>query len=377
MHPVEWIQRFIFSSSRPTLITTVVALTVLKSGIWMMPNLGASRQLAQNPFANPFADPEAHYLVWNWLGPWIAWVVGATGPVSFFLLHLAFAAAFSATVISLCFARLSERNARVAIIVFALLPVSATAFFFVGMDGVTLFLMALAFVFPRQAIWALLVGTLLGMEHFEQAFVASFLLLVVVAVRRWLGEPALVSIGWCCCLLVGAVLGKVLLVGVFSYVGLSVATERLYWVRVLWPSVLKQFVLHAHSTLWSVLALGWLVLIRDAARGKAAVPVALGLLGAMPLLALVFDQTRVVAIVSFPLLWVSWLHAPSLLDTLDDRFVAWLFLAWLFVPWAWTYGGFPQWSVLPHDLALVVGVITDWYELPANLHWWPFHLVKP
>lgn len=377
MRPVEAIQHFIFLSSRLTLVTTVVAVTILKSGIWIMPNLDASRRLAENPFVNPFSNPETHYLVWNWLGPWLAWLIGATRPVSFFLLHLAFTVAFSATVISLCFSRLSDRNARVAVIIFALLPVSATAYFWVGMDAITLFLMAIAFLYPGKWAWALLVGTLLGMQHFEQALVASLLLLFLIAGRRWLGEQAPASITWCCCLVIGAVAGKALLVALFNHVGLAVAIERAFWMTALWPSVLKQFILHAHYTVWSVLALGWLVFVKELSRGRSAVPVALGLLGASALLVLVFDQTRVLAIVTFPILWVSWMQEEALLETLDDRFVAWLFLGWLVVPWAWAFGGFPQWSVLPYDIAFLVGTLTDWYHLPGNLAWWPFHFVRP
>ena len=88
MRLVSKVEAFLFSSSPTRLVITLIALTVLKSGVWFMPNLSAQIELAQNPFTNPFANPEAHYLVWNWLGPWFAWLLGATSRSSFFILHL-------------------------------------------------------------------------------------------------------------------------------------------------------------------------------------------------------------------------------------------------------------------------------------------------
>jgi hypothetical protein len=377
MRIVEIVERYVFESHRFRFVAWLLALSALRSGIWQMPNLDASRRLAEDPFVNPFSTPETHYLMWNWLGPWLAYLVGATGSAAFFVFHFGFAIAFSGLVAWLCFKRLKERNARVALILFALLPVSSTAYYWVGMDAITLFLMVLSFLIPTNPLWPLAIGALLGMQHFEQGLVAAVLLCVVVVMRTRLKLPNVISTLWCCALTFGVLAGKLILIEVFQYVEINVAIERGYWIQKLLPTLLRQLFTDFHYLAWSVLALGWIVLVKDIQRGKAVIPVLLGLVGAMSLLGLVFDQTRVVAIVSFPLLWVSWLQDNDFLDKLENRFIAWMTIAWLIVPWAWVFGGRSQRSVLPFDLAVVVGTLTGWYELPRDLEWWPFWFDPP
>lgn len=378
LRPIEYIERFIFFGPRIGVIALVSLLVIMKSGIWIMPNLDFSRRLAENPFVNPFADPGQHYLVWNWFAPFVAWLTGATGWPEFFFLHLLFSLCFYAVVVTLAFRRLSERNARIALLVFAILPVSATSFYWVGMDGAILMLLAAAFIFPRNLAWALALGALAGMQHFEQAIVAAALLLFLVSLRRlWLRLPSLTSIPWCASLSAGVVLGKLALIAIFDRSGMVVETIRFYWVLELWPDVMVQFVLHAHFTVWAMLALGWVLFLKDAFRGRSVVPLALAIAGSSVLLGLVFDQTRVLAVVTFPILFVAWLQDDSFLDSLGERFMAWLFVAWITVPWLWAYGGYPQWSVLPYDLVVLVSSVTGVVELPDVLPWWPFHYTGP
>lgn len=372
MYVVSKIEEFLFSSSPTKLVVTLIALTVLKSGVWFMPNLSAQIELAKNPFVNPFADPEAHYLVWNWLGPCIAWLIGATSLPYYFLLHFLFSVLFSVVVAYVCFARLSDRNARIALVLFALLPVSATSYFWVGMDSLTLLLIASAFLVTNSLLWPMVIGLLLGFQHFEQAFVASCLLLLVVVLRMRLSQTQSVSLAWCLALIASVLFGKLLLVLLFDYYGIEVATDRSFWLTRLFPEMVKQVFSHGHYAIWSILALGWVVLIKDLERGKAAIPVLFGLLLASIFLVLVFDQTRVLAIITFPILLVSWLLDTDFLSGLEQRFVSWLLLIWIFVPWAWVLGGVPQLSVLPYNVALVMAPFTDLYVVPDDLAWWPF-----
>lgn len=66
-----------------------------KTGFWFIPNVGLSQKIALDPFVNPSAEPYAQYLVWNWLSPFLAWLVGATDSGPFVLFRLAFAVAFT------------------------------------------------------------------------------------------------------------------------------------------------------------------------------------------------------------------------------------------------------------------------------------------
>ena len=76
------------------LITLLIFCAFIKIGIWYIPNLELSQALARYPFANPFTDPKAHYLFWNWLSPFIAYMLGLKTWLRFFLLHLSFAVFF-------------------------------------------------------------------------------------------------------------------------------------------------------------------------------------------------------------------------------------------------------------------------------------------
>ncbi len=126
------IEDFIFKAAAWKLVTLILLVMLFKTGIWYIPNLDMSLTVALNPFTNPFQDPNAHYLLGNWLSPFLAWLSGIKAFWVFFAFHLGFSIAFTALFIKLAFSRLPERNARIALILFALLPVSATAYFWVG-----------------------------------------------------------------------------------------------------------------------------------------------------------------------------------------------------------------------------------------------------
>lgn len=349
----------------------LVALMLLRSGVWLIPNIGASRLIAEDPFVNPFSDPAAHALFWSWLGPFLAWLLGARGPAAFFTLHFGFAAAFIAATLTLLSRRLTGRQFRTATLLFVVLPVSATSFFWVGNDGLTLLLMVLAFL-AGHPLGGMLAGVALGMQHFEQGFLGFAALVAGLLLARWLHHPVAMSITWAAFVLAGVVLGKLTLIALFATLGIEVNSGRLWWLRENLPMLLEQFFLHPHVVVWSVLGLGWLILASELQRGRVAWPLALPLLGLMPLLLVSGDQTRVLAIVTFPLITTFWLLEPTVLARHDDRRLTRLFVLWLVVPWIWVWGGVPRWSALPYDLAFALHHATGWPSLPEDLARWPF-----
>ncbi|HVK91172.1 MAG TPA: VCBS repeat-containing protein, partial [Mycoplana sp.] len=178
----------------------------------------------------------------------------------------------------------------------------------------------------------------------------------------------------CGLLLLGIIAGKAVLTHLFQHVGIAVAVERFYWVTELAPAMAKEFLASFHFHLWSVLGPGWFVLVRYLDRGWRSAPFVLPLLGLLGLLLLVFDQTRVLAIVTFPLIFVFWLRDRQFLATLSDRFVGWAVLAWVLIPWLWVFGGKPQDSVLPNDAAVIYRKLLG-HQLPEGLAFWPFWYV--
>src|SRR5690349_22503335 len=129
-------------------------------------------QMAVDPYHNPY-QPWEHYLFWSWLGPFLAHCIGATTELTFTLFYLVFSVLFTVLVVRWLFKHLEENLARVAVLIFALVPASATPYYWVFTDSLTLFLMACALYFPRNWIAVFVIGVALGMQHFEQASLAA------------------------------------------------------------------------------------------------------------------------------------------------------------------------------------------------------------
>ncbi len=371
MKVLSKIEGFIFQAPAWKLITVVLGLMFFKTGLWYMPNIGASHLVAQNPFVNPLQDPNAHYIYWTWLAPFLAWCVRARSFWRFTFLHFLFVAAFTALFIKIIFSRLSDRAARTSLVIFALLPVSATAYYWVGMDGLTLLLMLLILSFHRLSVAAFCLGTALGMQHFEQGFFA-FAGVLAAFIAAGGGLPIGFSLIWGLMVLIGVVAGKCVLVALFHFFHVTVNAGRTYWLMGHLDSLLKQFIFHVHVVFWSVLGLGWVILVSYAERGKRALPFLVPFLGLLVfLLPISEDQTRVLSIVTFPLVFIFWLLNQEFLDSLDERFVAWLAFLWIIVPWAWVWQGVPRWSIFPFNMVYLLkplGLIS----VPADATSWPF-----
>lgn len=352
LDPVE---RFIFESSRRRFISVLLVVSLCKTGIWHIPNIGLSRMIAVDPFTNPIADPYAHYLYWNWLSLFLAWLIGATGRFSFALFHLAFAVAFTALATFAFFDRLPERQARVALVIFCSLPVSGTVYYWVGMDAVVLFLMLVPLVFSRSWLVPFLAGITLGLQHFEQGLVAGGVLFVtvVVAGRMKLDPPypPRFAVTWVC----GVVVGKLALVALFAHWDAHVNNGRLVLFGHEFRTLLLEAALHFQVVVWSAFGVGWLVLLGYVDRLRSqAVPLVVGLLLCTPFLVLAQDETRVISIITFPLVAGYWLFDEAALARVTGREVSFLLVAWLVVPWSWTWLGVPRWSALPYDVYWVL-----------------------
>lgn len=377
MRALQRLQDFIYQAPRWKLVAVLLLATLVKTGVWFMPNLDSTALIAADPFVNPFTNPDAHYLLTSWLGLFVAWLLGATTEPLLFGYFLVFSMLFSALFMRLLLARLPDAAARSALVLFTLLPVSGTAYFWVGIDGITLCLLTLALWQRDRAPLLLLTGVLLGMQHFEQGLLAVGAVLAALLLgRRWpdagdrAGAPdAGYTLRWACWLLAGVIVGKCLLHWLFQHFGLHLNSGRLYWLRQHLPALLAQTLLHLHLVLWSALGLGWVVVLAWMERGKAARPMLLALAGLLLLLPVSGDQTRVLALVTLPLLSVYWLLNPGFLAGLNRTLVSALFGLSLMLPWSWVWEGLPRWSALPFDIALL---LQRWGAWPAAARVWPF-----
>ena len=369
----EFVSKFIYATPKWKLIASLITISLLKSGIWFMPNTGVSLLIAQNPFANPFPDwPEAQYLYWSWLGPFLAWCIGATRSWSFLGFHFAFAVLFTALFVWVIFSRLPDREARTAFVLFTVLPVSMTPYFWLSMDSLTLFLMVSALALRKIWPLTLLVGVALGMQHFEQGFCAATVLLVAIIMSKYLHDQAEYSLSWTLSLLAGVVLGKLVLFELFLHWHVAVNSGRLFWLLQHRNLLLAEFYDHFQYVLYSVFGVGWLFVIKYGEKGKKALPLFIGILGVLLLLPISADQTRVSSIASFLLIAVFCLLNSTFLASLSKRFSSWLLLTWFIAPYAWVWQGTPKWSILPYDIELLLHKALGWFSVPANKALWPF-----
>src|SRR5271167_1042651 len=320
------ILRLIYGSRRWTLIAFLMAVTIFKTGIWYTPNIADSAMIARSPFVNPLSDPDNHYLFWSWLAPFLAWLVHANGKASFFCLELLFSLAFTALFVLVAFRRLEEDEARTALVLFFVLPVSATAYFWVGGDSLTLFLMMLALAVPGSLPAALLAGIGLGMQHFEQSFFAAAALAFAMGWDSLRGRKAnrSYSVSWALAMVLGVVAGKTFLFLLFRHFNVHVNSGRFSWLHGHLHWLLSQFYFHYQVALYSVLGIGWVLIIKLAERGRKALPFIVALAGLLLLLPIAGDHTRVGAIVTFPLMAVYCVLNRDFLASTSRQFVSWV-----------------------------------------------------
>jgi hypothetical protein len=370
------IQRLVYGSKRWKLISFLMAATIFKAGIWYIPNIVASVMIVRSPFANPLSGhPDAQYIYWSWLAHFLAWLARANGKLSLFCFELLFSVAFTALFVLVVFARFEENDARTALVLFFVLPVSATAYFWVSGDSVTLFLMMLALAVPGSLSATFLAGIALGMQHFEQGSFAGGALALAMAwdSRRHRDPDRSYSVPWALTLVAGLVAGKLVLAGLFRYLDVDVNSGRFFWLHGHLKVVLTQFYYHCQLIFYSALGIGWVLIVKSAERGRKAIPFMVCLFGLLTMsLPIVFDQTRVGAIVTFPLIAVYCLLNRAFLKTTSRQFVCWVLVVWLIVPYIWVWGGVPKWSVFPFDVAFLLHKAFGWFAVPVNNPSWPF-----
>lgn len=372
MRLIDIAERFVYRSDRRLFVSVALLLSFVKTGIWCMPNFDVWAPMRFDPFHNPFARPSQHYMFWNWLGPFLAWRLRIHDLQSFFCFHLFFSILVTFSFVWYVFASFSDKDARTALVLFLAIPASATAYFWVGMDSITLALMMFLLVLRRHAIAAFPVAILLGMQHAEQGFCAFAALLFALVLSRFLKYKTEFQIGWAAAGLAGVLVGKLILILIFRHYAIDVNSGRPHYAGQFALLAVPSLGYHFQYILWSILGVGWIAVAKLLEQGRKALPILVALLGLSCLLVVVIDQTRVLAIVSFPLFAAYLALNCEFLQTVSTRFGTWLFGLWLIIPWSWVWLGQPRVSVFPYDVAWLLHRWFGWFNVPANPFLWPF-----
>jgi hypothetical protein len=146
------------------------------------------------------------------------------------------------------------------------------------------------------------------------------------------------------------VAGKLALMAIFNHSDIVMTESRSGWMKSEIWQMAADFIANPFAVIYSVLGVGWILAMKYTEKGRAALPFLLTLFGFMGLLPLVYDETRVVAVVSFPLIFVFWLSNPQTLKSLNDRLVAEMVLLWIIIPWVWMWEGRVMPSLFLQDL---------------------------
>lgn len=311
--------------------------------------------------------------MWTWLVPLIAHVLHATTVPTYAMLNAAYAALFVTVVAWSMFARLPERAARTGIIVFAMLPASWLGFYWIGPDGLTLLLLAVALVGAARWWLVIVTGVLLGMQHAELAVVGALAVaLSDLVARRAGGSPSTIDWRFALRLAAGAVVGRILLMGVFTASGIGLPGDRLDWIEAHAGVLFTRAYFGWPWLIWSVLGIAWVVAALHLRQGRPALSLFVPLGVLLLLTPLVYDQTRVLAIAVFPLAYRCWLSDRTFLSRLGRGHTGWLALVWAVAPVIFVLGARPYGSVLPYSLALLSNALSGSPPLPSDIGIWPF-----
>ena len=361
------------SKNRKALFITLIVLSLIKSGIWVFPATNASLIIAMDPFRNPFTDPSSHYLMTTWLGSYVAYVLGIktfSGIITYFL----FCGLLGIIFLWLSIKKHLEKSLQSRSILFmALIPGIPTVFYWVGMDTFTFLLFALYLYFSANPALTLIVGMLMGMQHFEVGIVSAislavYELLSVPLLKNQKKKFAVVTF------IIGILLGKFLLSLIFASHGISILTDRtqlgLETVKTNYQLIFS----NAFPIFWSYLGVYWIflvLLLRKFDRQLFALMAAL----VLPLVIVFFvkDQTRIMHLSSFLLLTQALVLNPVQLKKLTSRQIQFLILAWLVIPWMWFWNKLHL-SLIGYDLQYLISRLFGAGSVPMDgtITMWPF-----
>ena len=329
-----------------------------------MPNLSFQAAMLRNPFQNPYLGEDG-YIWWNWLSPFLAHTVGIRSVHAYFVFCLVIALAIIPVVYAYFRERLDDSNARWRLLLFTCFPCCFAAFYWVGMDALTMLLLVL--MVRSMSRWPLAVGygLFLGFQHAEQAAIAIALL----AATRWLLDTDASPLRGPIAALLGVMVGRGLL-GILAARAVDPPPTRLGYYFTHHSSILLSFVVHLPVVLWAIFGAGWLVWVKGRLNKSERLVVGILLAASILLSATTMDKTRVTSVAILPAL-LALLASPSFdLAELRATLAPVIALA-IVVPVVWVWGGVFS-NLLPFDLTYLVRELFGHPHISPPLDNWPF-----
>ncbi|MFA5454654.1 MAG: hypothetical protein WC272_04965 [Sulfurimonas sp.] len=314
-------------------IFAAIMLVVGNSGIWAMPNIVMQFMVSQSLFKVPFDDPNAHYLFFNYFQPFLYGLTGAKSLTGYLIYSFCIAAVFLLLFlfwfISYHGKKVSiEQNKLFAAVTF---PVFMIPFYWVGMDGMTLLLSLLILISRDKIPLALIFAFMLGLQHFEQGFIAFSTLLATLLIHYLFSKDktSLVFMKKVFFILASIAVAKVLLMLFFYFANVGLSGDRGSYLKTNLYLYFEMFQKWWFVTLWTLFATGWLLISQNL---KTAWPLIFATLIILILTVIVGDQTRVGVIVLFPSLFYWIFMNREIWQKLTQKMVILMLSFYLLVP---------------------------------------------
>ena len=144
MRLIEKINRFLYQTNRLRLILIVFFVYFLKTGIWYLPNIDGWWPMSTSTRSKTLLrDPLGQFVFWNWLGPFLAWLLHIHNRTSFMCTFaLCFAIAFTLACFFITFFRLLCRGRRqICVSPPCRMDSQSCGHYWIGMDSMTHILM--------------------------------------------------------------------------------------------------------------------------------------------------------------------------------------------------------------------------------------------
>lgn len=338
---LDRIRKLVFESPYWAFCAVLLAACVLQNGIWYSPQATRFLDIAKDLTTIP-ATLEVYnqWYLYSYLGPTLAWVFGATGSLFIFtLFHLGALLAFFALMARVLRQRAGDFVARSILIVFFLTALPSVLFTWLGGPDVFTFALAsLIVIFWRNAAIVALAAVLLGVNHFEQG-VAILALSVVYLLYA---EGRREALQFAMIVAPGLLLGRVALEWHFADYDFGISFSRLtYFVAFGAHPYVIATVGNLPALLYSLFQLAAVFLVglslHNLPAGKTTRAFLFAANLGFYLILFTLDQTRVFALVTFPL-WLFLLLSPEYTKLSKpnalffQRILGALFVAGLLVP---------------------------------------------
>jgi hypothetical protein len=373
------LEEYLVSLNIKKLLFLFFFVILIKVGFWYHPALWKLLTISINPFDETLlSNNYAHYLYYNFLGGYIANFLQLSTKLSFFLFHLFFSFLFNLLFIFLIFKNLDRRNAIYSLILFLILPVSTTSFFWVGYDAITLSIFMLSVIFRFNFIIVLICGIFLGLQHFELGFLSSFSLLVLNIYNKYYSNKSFLTLRYSIFLFIGVLLGKILLEYYFLLINLPINSGRTWATLIDVKFYIYQNYFNFHNIVWFSLSVGWLVILKYIFSNQRNNFFIFIILCQLLILFIVDDQTRVYANLSFLIILSQILLNKEFLSEIKNYEFSVILIMWIIMPYGWVWQGVLRTSMFTYDFAYLLNYFFDFFnnESIKSSVIWPFKILK-